>query len=349
MLKNPSKKFWKNKIVLITGHTGFTGSWLSLVLNFYGAKIYGLSLKPNTQPSMFNILKIKDKIIKSYYCDINDLKKTKKILYKVKPEIIFHLAAQPLVNKSLLEPIKTFNTNIIGTLNICEISKKLKKLKHLLIVTTDKCYKNLNSKKIKFFKEEDELGGVEPYSASKACAEILIHSYRGTYFDKNVSITTARAGNIIGGGDWAEDRLIPDIFKSLNSKKILKIRYPNATRPWQHVLDVLNGYILLAETKYSGAWNFGPTIKKTFKVKKILSFFKKKNPKFLWKKEIPKTKNESINLNLNVNKTVKKLKWRSRWNLEKSLLETNKWYVSFYRGDNINLITYNQIKNFFNL
>ena len=348
-MKNPSKKFWKNKKVLVTGHTGFTGSWLSLVLIAYGAKIYGLSLKPNTKPSMYNTINLNKKITKSFIHNINDIKKVKKVFLKIKPDIIFHLAAQPLVRQSVIEPIKTFNTNIIGTLNICEASRELKNLKHLLIVTTDKCYKNINSNKVKFFKEEDELGGGEPYSASKACAEILINAYRKTFFKKKTSITTARAGNIIGGGDWAEDRLIPDIFRSIFKKKILKIRYPNSTRPWQHILDVVNGYILLAETNNSGAWNFGPISKKTFKVRDIINFFKSKNQKLKWKYLKPKIKTESINLNLNISKCLTKLNWKPKWNLKKTLLQTNHWYASYYNKKDIELITYNQIKEFYNL
>ena len=348
-MKYPSKKFWKNRKVLITGHTGFTGSWLALVLNLYGAKIYGLSLKPNTSPSIYKILDIKRKIYKSYICDINDFNKVKKIVTTIKPSIIFHLAAQPLVKQASIDPLTTFNTNIQGTLNICEASRKIKYLRHLLIVTSDKCYKNFDSKKIKFFKEDDDLNGNEPYSASKACAEILVNAYKKTFFKKKIALSTARAGNIIGGGDWAKNRLVPDIFRSIYNKKLLKVRYPNATRPWQHVLDVVNGYILLSETNFSGGWNFGPLTRKTFTVKELIKYFKSKNPNLRWKHSAPHFKNESENLNLNVNKSMKKLSWKPKWNLEKSLINTNSWYFSYYNKKDISNITYRQIKDYFNL
>lgn len=348
-MKNPCKKFWRNRKVLITGHTGFTGSWLALVLISYGAKVFGLSLKPNTRPSIYKILNVQSKIYKSYICDITDLNKVKKIVTKIKPSIIFHLAAQPLVKQASIDPVTTINTNIQGTLNICESSRKIKNLKHLLIVTSDKCYKNFDSKKIKFFKEGDDLNGNEPYAASKACAEILVNSYKKTFFKKNIALSTARAGNIIGGGDWAKDRIVPDIFRAIYNKKLLKVRYPNSTRPWQHVLDVVNGYILLSETNFSGAWNFGPLTKKTYTVKELIKYFQLKNSNLRWKHIVPNIENESVNLNLNVSKSLKKLSWKPKWNLEKSLENTNSWYFSYYAKKDINNFTYRQIKNYFNL
>ncbi|WP_143312066.1 GDP-mannose 4,6-dehydratase, partial [Candidatus Pelagibacter communis] len=220
----------------------------------------------------------------------------------------------------------------------------------LILITTDKCYKNSNSKKIKFFNESSELGGGDPYSSSKACAEIAIHAYQNIFFkNKKVKISSARAGNIIGGGDWAKDRLVPDIYRSLHSKKVLKIRYLNATRPWQHVLDVINGYLLLAQSNYSGAWNFGPSLKKTFKVKDILLNIKRRNPKLIWKILKPKEIQESINLNLDIKKAKKILKWQPKWKIKKTLEETNKWYENFYNKKDINYLTIKQIKDFFKL
>ena len=346
----PNKNYWRNKKVLITGHTGFMGSWLCLVLKLYGCRIYGISLKPNTKPSFFKIMKIEKIMFKHFITDICDLKKLRVIFRKIEPDIIFHLAAQPLVKYSIKNPIETFKTNIMGSINVCEASRNLKKLSKLILITTDKCYKNFNSKKINFFNENSELGGADPYSASKSSAEISIYAYRNIFFKhKKVKISTVRAGNIIGGGDWAEDRLMPDIYKTLNSNKILKIRYPDASRPWQHILDVINGYILLAQSNHSGAWNFGPNLEKIIKVKDILLNLKKKNPMLKWKINEPKNKYESINLNLEIKKAKSKLKWQPRWNINKALEETNKWYVNFYNNKNIKNFTIKQIKDFFNL
>ena len=349
-VKLPSRSFWKNKKVIITGHTGFTGSWLSLALINYGAYVYGISLKPNSKPSLFEILKLKKKIEKNFFCDINNLEKIKYIFKKVNPDIIIHLAAQPIVNQAMKDPIETFKTNIIGTVNICEASRKLKKLRQLLLITTDKCYKNSKSNKVEFFDENHELGGDEPYAASKASAEIAINSYVKTYFNENkIKISTARAGNIIGGGDWAKDRIIPDIFRSLKSGKKLIIRNPNATRPWQHVLDVINGYILLIESKKSGSWNFGPMSKSSHSVNNILNILKKNNNKLKWSVKKTKYKNESINLNLNSKKSLHLLKWVSKWELEKSLKNTQEWYECYYNKKNIISFTNNQIKKYFEI
>ena len=344
----PNKNYWKNKKVLITGHTGFVGSWLSLVLKFYNSKVYGISLKPHTKPSIFNILKINKIIKQNHYANINNYHKLNKIVEKIEPDVIFHLAAQPLVKLSIEKPIETFKTNIIGTINICEISRKLKNLKKLVLITTDKCYRNIDSNKIIFFNEDDPLGGTDPYSASKSCAEISTNSYRNIFFKTSkVKVTTARAGNIIGGGDWADDRLIPDIYRAIYNKKLLKIRYPKATRPWQHVLDVVNGYLILAESKYSGPWNFGPNIKKSFNVLNILKKIKEKNKNLKWEIINPIEKQESENLNLNINKAKKYLKWKPLWDIKRAVDETDQWYYRYYNNINIYKFTIKQINDFF--
>ena len=333
---------------MITGHSGFTGSWLSLVLKNYNSKIYGVSLKPKTNPSIFELLHIKKKIKKNYFCDIRNFNKINKIFKFVNHDIDFHLAAQPLVKEAIANPDETLETNIIGTSNILKASMNLNRLKKLVIITTDKCYDNSNSKRIKFFKEKDKLGGSEPYSASKACAEIIVKAYANTYFSRKVKISTARAGNLIGGGDWSHNRLIPDIYKSLNKKKTLNVRYPNASRPWQHVLDAVNGYMLLAQSSKDGAWNFGPNLQKVNTVKHILNIINNKNPDFKWKYIRPLKKQESINLNLDSKKAKVKLKWKPKWNLEKALDETNKWYYIHHNKKNLLNFTLNQIKKFYN-
>ena len=255
------KVFWKNKKVVITGCTGFKGSWLSFILKRYGAKIYGIALKPQNKNDIFtksNLLKE----IKFYECDINDSKKLKNLFKKIKPDITFHLAAQSLVLVGYQKKEETYKTNIIGSSNVIEACRNLKKKTTLLITTTDKVYKNYNKKK--YFKENDTIGGNDPYSVSKAALEVLCDYYLDlSKKDKFFSLSVARSGNVIGGGDWSANRLFPDIINALKKNKEIVVRSPNSTRPWQHVLDPLYGYLNLVEKnfknkKYCKAYNFGP-------------------------------------------------------------------------------------------
>ena len=273
-------KIFKNKKILITGHNGFKGSWLTIWLNLLGAKVVGISLKDYNQDNHFNLIK-KNIKVKSYYFDLRNKKKTQQIILKEKPDYIFHLAAQSLVYKSVLDPSFNWETNVIGLLNILDSIIKLKKKCYGIIITSDKCYKNLEQKK--GYKENDILGGIDPYSASKASAEILFHSYYQTFFaknKKNIRLCTARAGNVIGGGDWSNFRLIPDCMKMWLKNKIPVIRNPQSTRPWQHVLEALSGYLVLAyeltknENISGNSFNFSSD-----KIKNItvLNFLKKIN------------------------------------------------------------------------
>jgi len=244
-----NKKFWKNKRVLITGHTGFKGSWLSEVLYVLGAKLYGYSLPPTSKDKIFIANKTKEKFLNSKYGNIKNYKILKSFIKKTNPDIIFHLAAQPLVLDSYKEPLETFQSNILGTANLCDCARIAKSLRSVVVITSDKCYLNLDNK-IKYFLETDHLGGFDPYSASKAGAEIITQSYQKSFFDKVlINSATARAGNVIGGGDLSKNRIFTDIFNSISKKKELIIRYPNAIRPWQHVLEPIRGYIILAEKK----------------------------------------------------------------------------------------------------
>ena len=260
-----NRKFWKNKKVFITGHTGFKGSWLSIFLTHLGAEVTGYSLKPNTNPSLFKLAKVNNVIKKSIIADIRDYKKLYSEIKKSKASIIFHLAAQPLVRLSYIHPKDTFDVNFSGTLNILQIIKRLKNISTGIIITTDKVY-NINKNKI--FKETDSLGGLDPYSSSKVCVEYLFNSYNESFFkDNKQMIATVRAGNVIGGGDYSLDRLVPDIYKSANNKKSINLRNPNSIRPWQHVLEPISGYLLLAQNIHSKKikniqqnWNFGPNI-----------------------------------------------------------------------------------------
>ena len=251
---------YKNKKVFITGHTGFKGAWLSYLLDNHGAIVKGYALTPATQPSLFEKLEFSSRF-SSEFSDILDFVSFEKAITQFQPDYIFHMAAQPLVIDSYHDPMTTFSTNVMGTVNLLEIIRKTKIEATVLIITTDKVYENLELNRA--FEEEDKLGGHDPYSASKAAAEIVSHSYRSSFFHTgNTRIATARAGNVIGGGDWSKDRLIPDIIRSFVNKEKLEIRNPQATRPWQHVLEPLNGYLKLAlaierETDLQGGWNFG--------------------------------------------------------------------------------------------
>ena len=276
MVKNLiNNQFWGKKKILITGHTGFKGTWLSLWLNKLSADVYGISLPPpKNEKNLFNLVKLK-KNINSYFIDIRKKKKLEKTIIKIKPEIIFHLAAQPLVKESYKNPFNTIDTNILGTVNLLEICRKHKFVKTIIVITTDKVYENREQKKP--YDENSKLGGFDPYSSSKACVELIVSSYRNSYFKKKgVSIATARAGNVIGGGDWSANRIIPDAVNAWGKNKSLIIENPKSTRPWQHVLDSLYGYLLLAQKisknhKLSGAYNFGPLNKKQYSVLDIIN------------------------------------------------------------------------------
>jgi len=349
------KSFYRNKKVVITGNTGFKGSWLSLILYNLGAKVYGYSLEPQTNPSNFHLFNL-SKIIKYVNGDVRNYKKFYKFLNNIKPDIIFHLAAQSLVKQSYLEPLKTFETNFNGTLNLIEISRKLNNLKSLVIITSDKCY--FNDERIKGYNENDRLGGIDPYSASKASAENMFFSYSKSFFinSKNIGIVSARAGNVIGGGDWSKDRIIPDFMKSLKNKRSFIIRSPNSTRPWQHVLDLSYGYLLLGmkcygTNKFNGSWNFGPNKKNSVSVIKIIkylnSMFKNKK-KILIKKE--KSIKETKMLFLDSSKSKKLLIWNPKFSIFSSLNNIVEWYNCYYfNKKNIKILTNNQIKKYFQL
>lgn len=347
-----NKKFWKNRKVLITGHTGFKGSWLSEVLYSLGSRLYGFSLPPISENQIFITNKIKDNFITSKYGDINDYRKLKNFVNKIKPQIIFHLAAQPLVLDSYNDPLGTFKTNIIGTASLCNIVRNVKSVRSLILITSDKCYLN-SDQKIRYFRENDSLGGNDPYSASKAGAEIVAHSFLKSYFSfSSINSATARAGNVIGGGDKSKNRIFTDIINSIENKKKLVIRRPNAIRPWQHVLEPISGYIRLAEKLYSkdgdnfcGGWNFGPDKKSIISVKeiiKIVSNFKKIDIKILPHKQ---RFYESRFLALKISKSKKFLKWKPSLTIKDAVSMTLDWS----RAINKKEITLKQIKNYFKI
>jgi len=349
------KNFYKNKKILVTGHTGFKGSWLVSTLLYFGAKVYGYSILDKHKKNYKIFCDYRK--VHNFYGDILDKKKLNNISKKIKPEIIFHLAAQPLVSDSYIIPELTFETNINGTLNVLEIAKKIKSLKSVLIVTSDKCYKNEN--KLNFlFNENHPLGGEDPYSASKAAAEIIFNSYlkSGLINLRKCGIATARSGNVIGGGDWAKNRIIPDCVRSIKTKKKLIIRNPKFTRPWQHVLETTSGYLILAKKLYekpvmfSSSYNFGPFKPKPFSVIKLVNiFFKEFNIKKKIKIKSKFRFKESKFLKLNSNKSFKILGWKSYWSTKNSIKETALWYKShMLNNKNIRKFTENQINRFFN-
>lgn len=345
------KRFYKGKRILITGHTGFKGSWLTQTLLEFGAIISGISLNPS-ENSLYDSLEL-SKQINDNRANILDLKKCNEIFLVFKPEMIFHLAAQPLVKLSYMQPIETHMTNYIGTANILSLFSKFNFIKAAIFITTDKVYRN-DEKGIPF-KEEDSYGGYDPYSSSKAASEILIESWRRSFINtNNQGLATARAGNVIGGGDWAPDRIIPDIFRAFYNNEKLILRNPNSTRPWQHVLESINGYLTLAmnlfinPSKFSSGYNFGPILNDALTVKALTELiFSKIN--FNRNKIVftSSTFHEAKNLLLDISKSGKELNWYPKLNSEKSINLTVDWYKN-YRVSNIVNLTKTQINNYFN-
>ena len=344
-----NQNFWQGRSVFITGHTGFKGGWLALWLSELGAKVYGYSLEKPSTPNFFNVVNLKNIIQNSIKGDIRDLSKLTKSMQKAKPSVIFHMAAQPLVRQSYNDPIETFTTNIIGTVNVFEALRKTETVEAIINITTDKCYENKESDR--GYREPDRLGGYDPYSSSKACSEMVTSTYRNSFFSKiQVPLASARAGNVIGGGDWATDRLIPDFFRSIDNNKTLRIRSPEAVRPWQHVLDPLSGYLMLAQKLLSGsnnfaeAWNFGPKYSEAKTVSWVLERLSKKFLNAKWKKENIKQQHEANLLRLDISKAKIKLGWVPRWSLETAIDNTIEWYQAFKDNNNMQEFSIKQIK-----
>lgn len=344
---------YKDKTVLITGNTGFKGTWLSYILEMLGAKVIGYALPLDVKNRFFNELNLRERINQNEG-NVCDSQKLNNLIKSVKPDFVFHLAAQALVKESYKDPAQTMSTNIMGTVNILDAAKLSDDVKVLLCVTSDKCYEN--NEWIWGYRENDRLGGHDPYSASKAAAEIIFNAYSKSFFYKknNFGFATVRAGNVIGGGDWSLDRIIPDCIKAIQNKNILSIRNPNAVRPWQHVLEPLSGYLLLGanlykeKSRFNGAWNFGPDNGEQKNVgeitKFIMDYFNKKE---LIKIETSNTLHEAQLLQLNCDKANQILKWYPRWKIDKTLTKTVEWYESSINKIDIELITKNQILDYF--
>ena len=357
MKKNNSfLKSYKNLRILITGTTGFKGAWLAFWLNQIGAKVTGVALKPEDNSVIFRGLKL-DKKIQQYYIDVTNFRKLNELIKKKKPDIIFHLAAQSIVSASFIDPLNTIKTNILGSANILE-SFRINKIPNLVYITSDKCYLNLDKKKD--YKETDILGGIDNYSSSKASAEIIFSSYFNSYFakEKKLSLASARAGNVVGGGDMKKDRIVPDIINSLSNSKKLILRNPKATRPWQHVLEPLSGYLLLGHKLINNElkndilpnWNFGPKTKNCknveFITKIIIKNWKKTKLKIIINDR--KKYHESKFLSLNIQKAKKELNWEPRLNLLETFKLTVDWYKNYFENKKIEHFTSKQIDFFLN-
>ncbi|ACO04056.1 MAG TPA: CDP-glucose 4,6-dehydratase [Persephonella sp.] len=356
-MKNLFNNIYEGKRVLITGHTGFKGSWITLWLKHLGAEVIGYSLEPPTEPSLFETLQLDREII-HIIGDIRDENKLKEVFNKYQPDIVIHMAAQPLVRYSYINPKETYETNVIGTLNVFEAVKETDSVRVVINVTSDKCYEN--KEWVYGYRENDPMGGYDPYSSSKGCAELLTSAYRKSFFNPkdygkthHVALASVRAGNVIGGGDWAEDRLIPDCIRSLSKGETIHIRNPKATRPWQHVLEPLSGYLWLGAlmweepVKYSEGWNFGPNDEDILTVEEIVKDVIK-----IWGDGDytvnPDNKfHEARLLKLDISKAHSYLKWKPVYNARKALLETINWYkIYLSKSENIYDYTVKQLSEY---
>lgn len=347
------KKIFKNKRIFLTGHTGFKGAWFSIILNIFEAKIYGFSLKPKKN-SLFNDCSLEKFFFRSIYADIRDYKKLYISIKKFRPQVLVHMAAQPLVRLAYKNPRETFEINSVGTLNVLEIVKKLKFIKNILIITSDKVYENRN-KPVEFI-ETDKLGSFDPYSNSKASAELITTAYRESFFkNSKINAITVRAGNVIGGGDYAEDRIIPDFFRALK-KKNLYLRQPKAIRPWQHVFDPLYGYLILLkkmlkkEKIKSNEYNFGPNKSNFINVLSLITKINQKignRIKINIKKNKKKENMENTVLMLNSSRSRRELNWKTYCSINQSLNLISEWYKNKKKKGNIYNFSKNQIKEYF--
>ena len=333
------QEFWKGRRVFLTGHTGFKGSWLSLWLASLGAEVKGYALNPPTSPSLFNEAKI-DSVIDSQIGDIRDQDVFHESMTEFNPDILIHMAAQPLVRYSYDAPIETYEVNVIGTAKVLEVARSCPNLKSIVNITTDKCYEN--DERSQGYKEDDPMGGHDPYSSSKGCAELVASSYRRSFLqDQGVGLASVRAGNVIGGGDWADDRLIPDILRSFEKKESVVVRNPKATRPWQHVLEPLSGYLILAQKlyrdqeKYAGGWNFGPNEQDVKPVDWILDKMIAKWPGSSWNLDTNSSPHEAGFLQLDISKAELKLGWKPVWGLSQTLEKIISWHQAWIKKENI--------------
>lgn len=345
--------FWTGKRVFLTGHTGFKGGWLSLWLASMGAKVTGYALAPNTTPNFFEVAKVAGDLEQSHIANIRDLEKLQKAMADARPEILIHMAAQPLVRHSYVNPIETYATNVMGTVNLLECVRSINTVRAVVVVTTDKCYQNREW--VWGYREDDALGGFDPYSSSKACAELVTSAYRQSYFEgrseSSVAIASARAGNVIGGGDWSEDRLIPDAIRAFEANRPLIIRHPQATRPWQHVLEPLSGYLILAQVlhkhglEYSGAWNFGPLDQDARSVREVVELLIEQwQGTASWHPDQKTHPHEAHFLKLDCSKANHYLGWHPKWNLGQAIEKITQWHAALNQKKDIKSVSQSQIQ-----
>ncbi|MDR0865189.1 MAG: CDP-glucose 4,6-dehydratase [Candidatus Symbiothrix sp.] len=351
-------EIYKGKKVFLTGHTGFKGSWMCILLNQLGAKIYGYALHPPTQPSLYEVAKV-DELVTSYIADIRDYDALYAALSEVQPDIVIHMAAQPLVRDSYKNPIDTYAINVMGAVNLLEAVRHTKSVRAVVNVTTDKCYEN--KEWLWGYRENEPMGGYDPYSNSKGCSELVTSSFRNSFFNSadygkthQVALASARAGNVIGGGDWAEDRLIPDFIRAINNKETVKIRSPYAIRPWQHVLEPLTGYLLLGTKlytdgcKYAEGWNFGPNDVDAMPVEWIV-----KEICTLWGNgasyeiDTHLQPHEANYLKLDCSKAKTQLNWQPKWDIKTALKNIVTWTKAYNQGENMRLFCEEQIQQYF--
>lgn len=344
-------QFWEGRSVFLTGHTGFKGGWLALWLSDLGAEVHGYSLPPPTQPSFFIEAGLRDRLVSSEAGDIRDFSALSAAMRRAEPSVVIHMAAQSLVRESYLKPMQTIDVNVMGAVNLMESARQTKTVRGILNVTSDKCYENTGLSRV--FKETDTLGGTDLYSCSKACAELVTSAYRDSFLSgSGMKLASARAGNVIGGGDWATDRLVPDFLSALETGEVLIIRSPEATRPWQHVLEPLSGYLRLAEklvtsgTQFAEAWNFGPNIGDSRRVTEVLDYLCAKRPEVSWIAEGLQQPYEAPSLQLSSVKANEMLGWSPRWSLETALDMTLAWFTHWKEGMDMHQVSLAQIKSF---
>ncbi len=342
--------FWQGKRVFLTGHTGFKGSWLSLWLVSLGAEVKGYALNPPTSPSLFYEAEV-GMVINSQIGDIRDQDTLQESMVEYSPDILIHMAAQPLVRYSYDEPIETYEVNVIGTAKVLEVARSCPNLKAIVNITTDKCYEN--DERIQGYKESDSMGGYDPYSSSKGCAELVASAYRSSFLkDQGIGLASVRAGNVIGGGDWADDRLIPDILRSFEKNESVIIRSPKATRPWQHVLEPLSGYLILAEKlyknqkEYAEGWNFGPDEQDAKPVDWILDKMISKWPDSGWELDQNSNPHEADFLKLDISKVKSKLGWKPVWELSHTLEKIIDWHKAWLNKEDMQTMCLAEIEEY---
>lgn len=344
--------FWRSRRVLVTGHTGFKGSWLALWLSALGAEVSGFASPPPTSPSLFELTRLDD-VVPSAIGDVRDLRAVEDAVRKSRPEVVLHLAAQALVNRSMADPVETFVTNVVGTVHLLEAVRKAgPDVRAVVCITSDKCYANREWEW--GYREDDALGGLDPYSASKACQELIAASYRDSLLQDKAPVATARAGNVIGGGDWAEYRLVPDVMQAAVDGRPVKVRNPDSVRPWQHVLNPLSGYLLLAQrlaasgSDYAEAWNFSPAVEEARSVSWLVERLRRCWPADLAVEVSPADSDggEARLVKLDASKARARLGWSPRWTLELTVERIVEWYAAYAQGKDLRAVTLAQIEAF---